>query len=376
MILASFLLYISVFLLAGGCLFLYQKTTRKIFLILGLILPIWLAVARYGVGTDWFNYQAMYEELVAAGLPNMVWALTYGSLEPATFLLAKISDFFHLGFIGFLGIYALFTVVFAWLAFKKIWPEKSWLLMTLFLFIIFPMTFNAVRQGAAISLIAYAVACLLDKQYIRFIWVTVFATFFHFSALIFLVLLIPAILYKIKHFSEKYILNYSPLILAILCSGIALLFYGGKLVPMFSKFSETLFTIGIQLSAKILVLAVTFWLSLLVFFILFFYFKKKSISTWREYLLFFLSIVGLGISTLGVTSAYLSRFNNYFMLFVMIVLSYAIYKLNSLKKLLPERNLNLCMICGAVFYFLVVYGLMGVDEVIPYGSWLAIGGIW
>lgn len=154
---ASLIFYIGLFLLSTLFIYLGNNSKARKFkisfgrhgvvvnplLVIGAAIPILIAGFRQNVGTDFVNYVAEYNAATQSG----------SYLEISFNIIAGISNsLFGSPTFMFIAFSAL-TVVPVMLAINKstiIRKEYRWLFWLLFLFIMFPQTFNLLRQGVSV----------------------------------------------------------------------------------------------------------------------------------------------------------------------------------------------------------------------------------
>jgi len=186
----SILLYALVFVLSAALVYLGTKKSNaskyvKLAIVTaGLILPVIFAGIRYGVGRDFFAYSKMVENLQAGS------DMYYRSIEPVSTLIMYVSASLG-GTVTMFTLFAAITVVFAFLAVRKMSPVGALygaLGYLAYLSVIFPVTLNAIRSGAAISLVMFAFSQLLDTtskyRLLKFTLWIIAACMLHASAII------------------------------------------------------------------------------------------------------------------------------------------------------------------------------------------------
>ena len=157
-----------------------NKTNRplvKRFLVVLSFLPFFCILAfRYGIGYDYLNiYDKIFKVIVNGGTSN--WELGI------TLLIKLIGHFSHDSFYFFF-IAALFTSIFTY---KGILKNSERPGLSLLLFIICGLymdSMNAVRQYMAISIFAYSLTFIFEKDFKKYLIWIIIASLFHSSVLI------------------------------------------------------------------------------------------------------------------------------------------------------------------------------------------------
>lgn len=152
---------------------------KAMFIILTLLL-----VFRYGQGTDYFNYNVIYNNL--SGYNNV-----FNAGDPGFNLLILLSKEIGIKFILFNAIIAIISMGFIYRFFEKFCKNKI-LALTIFYplyYIVF--WFSAIRQGFTMSIfLGILLPLLYKKKYILYIIGTIITASFHLSAAFLLVLVV------------------------------------------------------------------------------------------------------------------------------------------------------------------------------------------
>lgn len=151
-----------------------------------IIIPVLIAGLRYGIGTDFNNYSDIFHNFFNRyyGFAD---AVSNSRFEPGwvslNFLVKYIFNDAQYLFI----ISALLTWVFG---FKAIYDNKDRISVGIAVLILFctlyNMSFNIVRQVLAVSIIMLAIKPMLEQRKWKYLLIVLFASSFHFTALIFL----------------------------------------------------------------------------------------------------------------------------------------------------------------------------------------------
>jgi len=172
------------------------------------ILTIFYIVASmsYKIHSDMYFYENIYYE---ANLNNIF----YSRFEPGYMLLNSIFNNF-VNFIIFKIIIYFFMVVFIYDGVKKFINKEDITIFFALLFLLSAFYINltvTLRQAIAVSIFIYSLQFLLTKKYLKYYIYIIFASFFHISAI---VLLIIPLLFKI--ISKNLLFDFILLIITIL----------------------------------------------------------------------------------------------------------------------------------------------------------------
>ncbi|TAH33707.1 EpsG family protein [Candidatus Saccharibacteria bacterium] len=210
----SLVFYVLFFLVST--LFVYLSSKRRLprqikslFMAIGVLIPTAISGLRgRTVGTDTPEYIRMYSDIINGRFDTPI--------EPLTTVIAHVSSLMTTSSWLFFSLFALISTVFFYLAATKIDKRYAWFMWFLYLFIYFTFSFNVVRQMAAVSILFYAVTCLVvsrDKRLFMF-WALVAACTHAVSA-------IAAILFYIFYkMNDRQTLSRSKV--AILTIGLAI----------------------------------------------------------------------------------------------------------------------------------------------------------
>lgn len=353
--LASVVWYLTLILGAGLLIYLGQKRHKIILVCLALALLIFGSGLRYQVGTDYTNYQQMYQEIGEESLESSLKRVSHGGIEPTAVAFIKLANFLMWPSESFFLAFAAVTVIFCWLAAKKY--QDSALIFTLIMLFLWPLSLNTIRQAAAIALITWLLARRLNQEK----WQLcdglgiLMAVGTHFSAaLVAPVLVLPFLSKKCKQ--SKILVFMLGLIGLSLVFGwrILSILMTANFVPakvsatfaLFLKNSGSLFNFDFIIFAG---------LSLVIYLFL----QKKRLPKNNPMLL--VSLAATFYASIGFFSAYLARLSDYFwpILIVEIWLLIDCFKDNL--KLKYAVVLTLMLV-----YFILVYLVLGNGDVFPY----------
>ena len=165
-----------------------KKNTMKLnkfFLIISfLLLLLFLAYRKCGVGIDDYNYKRMFDYTIKYGFFK---SYSYWGVEPGYMLLNYIISFFShdVNFMflinGFISLFFIFKMM--------IYERKNinfFITIMIFGLIIYPYFFGIMRLSMAFSISFYGFRFFIEKNRKKFNLLILFASCFHFSALLLL----------------------------------------------------------------------------------------------------------------------------------------------------------------------------------------------
>ncbi len=180
----SLLFYVTSFM-AAAYLFSYGVRRKShFFTIFALLIPVVIGSFRYGVGTDYFNYVQLYNNHAQLSFSEFITENGFGeivffAIEKVAYILFDDPRFVFVSSI-------VLAITFFYLGLKSYKPRYPALVYLLYLMIMFPITFNAVRQGIAISIVFFAMSYIIKKKPGQYAILILLAGLFHVSALLLL----------------------------------------------------------------------------------------------------------------------------------------------------------------------------------------------
>jgi hypothetical protein len=166
----------------------YAKTSKRKFIILFIILLFLVLFGgfRENVGVDTMAYIRIFNTI------NTFNNDFQDSIKDLRYEIGFIYLVSFIKTIGFIQVYSLFSfiVIFNYLlyffSFKKLTPNFE---LALFLYIVlyfFIRDMGILRQAIATSITIFSIIFIIEKKPYYFLFLTIFASFFHVSALVFL----------------------------------------------------------------------------------------------------------------------------------------------------------------------------------------------
>jgi hypothetical protein len=356
---ASIALYLAVFLAAGALAYFGEKKKIITPIILALLLPALLAGLRFTTGTDSITYRAFYNEIGAESFEASMSRINDGSMEPFIVFLARIGNALHLDASFIFIIFGIITTLFFYLTARTISRKSAWLYYGMLLVIVFPESFNIMRQLAAVAVQAYALSHIYERRrnslkpsLLLVILLSAFSLSLHYSSILILpVLFLPLAIRYIRGRSLYFVL--AVLAIACVCAFPAMLSFVTEIGLLSPKHYATFMeTPGSIINVKF------FAASILTIVYAINYHRSKLR---RDKFLSFLMLIGTVYSAIGFYSGYVGRMANFFWVFIVIA---AVDLLGQLSEKKYSRVI-LSILLG-VLYFVGYYAVLGLGEIIPY----------
>lgn len=321
-----------------------------------LILTIPVAFRGYQVGTDTETYYRIFDRLQQQG------EFRY---EPVFVMANKVFAWVGLPPEALFAVLAALTLL---LIFRFIERHSNDYLISICFFIALAYyfyMFNIVRQGVAIGVTCFAFRYILQRQHLKFIFATLVAVGFHYSAVLFygayfLVRRFPLWLISTAWFiSLVSLLIYNPLIELMMA-----------VVGQVGEYYLQYFLLDDEeavLSFRRILLQLIFALGLLLLY------KdgRQFVLSKEELAITNITLVGIVASNMLAGLGWLSRLSDYYDIFVILLIPILIYRLVH-KNTRPLVVVFLVGFC-TLFYFRLL--LIGSHGVAPYASWV-VGSWW
>lgn len=337
-----------------------------IFISISIIVPALLAAGRTEeIGTDVNNYVVPIWNLthtVDSSLLSTIFAIGY--IEPGyiviNWLVAQFSDDIFWLFLIIQLVILIPIYIGAFKLKKKLSP--LWILF-LYYCVIYNETLNLVRQSIALSFCFLALSFLFDNKDKFFIIISVFAFFFHNSAiLMFLIYLLY--LFCIKGYVSKYrILTYGIIGFGIFCVFsfsilINIFVQYGLLKEKYLAFAEGTFDGHLSKVAfffKIFSMLLVWWLTS----------KTRKINSLLKKFFKFVAFYDVLFCLMGATVVYISRISLYTQLVMFIILALLINGKQGVAKI---TSIKILLFLSGFFYWYFAFVVSGVSETYPYKS--------
>lgn len=310
---------------------------------------------RDNVGTDYQSYRRIYNGCVSADNIFSYYAET--GTEIGFILLCKLANYLFHDYWGVLFLSAFLTICFSLKGIKRFAGNANLALM-IFVFIVLYLapSFNIIRQIMAASIIFFGFKYIEERKIIKYILITIAASFFHLSALFCIVL------YFVYVDDARLITVRETL---ALCISLLLplffdnIFYSLSNLSIFTTYTDV-YNSAISYQANWGAMLIHLPIILMIFL------------NWRQLvlinkrnkfyiLLFVLEIVSI---VMGFYMHWAMRMGYYFFFSEVVLVPQVI---NSKKKTL-KWILGAATILYYLWYFYTVYYLWGNDGIFPYNS--------
>ena len=188
-----------------------KKGVEVFFIGITLLLMQLVYGLRYEVGVDWFNYIDVYKRHVGN-------AWSFSTPELAYKYLNVFSDMLGTGIFGVVFVSTFLMLVFSFAAPYRLRINPFYFMALIAPYHLVVSGVNLTRQSVAMSVFIFAITYLIQKKKLHYAMWVIFASMFHFSAILMLAFLF--IDFKKRHLLPPLLFIFIPLL------AIALKFYG------------------------------------------------------------------------------------------------------------------------------------------------------
>lgn len=306
--------YFIVLLVILFWIFLEKKSlNRKAFWLPLFILVLFESIRSKKVGTDTGAYTSFFEYELDPQYYNFNSDAEYGYQFFEYLLLHLTHNYFWLFLIvGFVVCVSYLSII------KRYSVDYGF---SIFLFItlgVYTFFFNGLRQGVAMAIFALSLPYLLEKKFIPYFLICIFASFVHTSALF----MIP--FYFLVNIEIKSIYKISTVFLFSIISSQLIIQYFAESNKRYESYAEFSDEFGG-------VLTLGFYFVLLVFLcVVKKIYKIKHVLFDKLFIFYALGIVALiPIALLGSSPSGPQRLLNYFTWVLVLILPYTFFRINN-----------------------------------------------
>lgn len=350
---ASLIFYLISFSVAVSLIGYGIKRGYRAAIGIGLAIPIIISSLRFDVGTDYLSYLQIFNSISDISINEFIRDYS-ASYELGVYLIAKFSSLFPYAQNIYFGIFATGTILFTYLGLKRYKLPHVWVILFLYLLILFPMSFNLVRQMLAVSIFFYATSFIQYSKFLKFTILIVLAALFHKSVIV----LLP-VYFVGKALPSSRILRNQTLVITILM--FLLFIVLGKFtteyildLTFFEKYDK--YQVASQASAGVLLATKIATLGIITIFM-------KNINEYKHFAFFYvMGVFEVLILVLAINSVDLSRFSIYFSIFPIILITYVASSFNRSGRFVIFP----VMLMYAISFFWITYLLKGGSEIFPY----------
>lgn len=342
--LGSLIFYIVSFFLSSCLYFFYNKSSKKIFLILAFVIPMLIGGLRYYVGTDYELYITLHRN--------------NSDVDFGFQLINSVARYFNSYQVMFF-IYNFLTLLFVFLGLRSIDKKYRTFAYFCFLFLFYTSSLNIIRQMLAVSIVFYSYKYIVNKKFFKFLICVLVATCFHNTAILFV------FLYILLNNTNKKIRILSLIILLLIVLRYEqLIIYLGN-ISILSKFVRYQDYTGTKSFNNY-----SFYLDLLIMFYILLFRKKLTEYDKDNKVYIYMYVISLILMLTGFSNPAVKRIANYFKMSEIILLPQIPHVCNNSKDKLLNYVLISVYLIGS---FIVFAYVLRQADIIPYNF---VEGIW
>lgn len=343
----------------------YSKGLSTTFTLVGLSIPVLLCGFRYYVGLDYGVYLALYNNISSISMTDILF--DSNGIEVLFGLLSLACKTLFNNPVALFMTYSLMTVGFFYAGIRKLQVKYPWLLYLLFLLVIFPLSFNIMKQALSMSIVFFALTCAMNREVRKSILLTLVAMLSHMSAIVALPFVFVTLIWRRSLSTDKSVrlfIKYTMFLIAlgtVFYLGTPLMLEGGVV----DKYSDLYGSGGYYADSEASPIRILLKV-LVIGFILIFY-RHFSRKTDQFNVLFLFALSELLLLIIGLGSAPISRIALYLLPFALVILSSFP---GLFRRGVSECVAMLSMVLFGIIYFVTLYYVKGGSGIFPYNFWL------
>ncbi|WP_026661770.1 EpsG family protein [Butyrivibrio proteoclasticus] len=337
----------------GGSIRIYQGMSRQqmvnhVTCLIIFVLLFTVSSLRLNVGNDYLNY---------VELMHLAYSRAYVPTEVGFNVLARVI-YFLCGFENYVLIFAIFAFATIYFFMKAMYEQSKWFTMSIVMFMLLGYYFQSlstVRYYLALSIALYSVKYVINRDWPRFVLVTLMGSFFHKS------LLLVLLLYIVAQLSWKRWMYVGLGILGVSC--LFLKDYYLKIVIMlYPSYKDTEYLEGgtsiVNIVRCVVILALALWL-----------YKDAIRDSRRNRFYFICNIMALVLYVFGSFIPVISRVGYYMTVTHLLFVPSLIMEIKDDTR---KKALTACTIIACVMYFALYMRGAANDgiRILPYQTFL------
>lgn len=331
------------------------KHGKKIFLFLTFFIMWCIVVLRWNIGVDYQNYNRIYSQVITSNLFE-----AFQIIEPGYAILIYFSNILFPNNVWFMHfIVGTITMIFFYLAIKKISPSYF---LSVYIFVsinFFYSMMNQERQFLALSIVAYSLYYLINKKdKLKFIILILIAMTFHYSSIVCLLLLLPNYISKFKY--KKILFSICILFLFIIILNLEKILYGTSYGRYFNSYYDNQLQISVILNT---------FVRLFISIPIYYFYRKYKMKFKKCEVLFHMFFFMMFFQICSLASSVFGRLTTYFFAAIIFIIPIIIdnikFKMN--KKVINKIIIFIIVLLFIPYhfiYFQIQSESMGVNQYI------------
>lgn len=337
----------------GGSIRIYQGMSRQqmvnhVTCLIIFVLLFAVSSLRLNVGNDYLNY---------VELMHLAYSRAYVPTEVGFNVLARVI-YFLCGYENYVLIFAIFAFATIYFFMKAMYEQSKWFTMSIVMFMLLGYYFQSlstVRYYLALSIALYSVKYVINRDWPRFVLVTLMGSLFHKS------LLLVLLLYIVAQLNWKRWMYVGLGILGVSC--LFLKDYYLKIVIMlYPSYKDTEYLEGgtsiVNIVRCVVILALSLWL-----------YKDAIRDSRRNRFYFICNIMALVLYVFGSFIPVISRVGYYMTVTHLLFVPSLIMEIKDDTR---KKALTACTIIACVMYFALYMRGAANDgiRILPYQTFL------
>lgn len=337
-----------------GKIYIHKSSNNDLLSLIMIGMPVFFILGnRYGIGSDYFNYERIYDNYILYKKSDM---------ELGFKMLMRLSHSIFESFQGLVFITSFITVI---LMVNWILKEKT-VQKAMMIYIMFCMFFaswgNIIRQSIAMAIVVYSFRYIEERKVLKYVVIILVASLFHTSALI----LLPCYFFGRKRsdiiteknvYSKTFFVKSLVIVIGLI---ITAALYLKLAVVMNLKFSGYLTSNEGGTTSYFIRFAILLYIPEFVFL-------KNTIKNSQRYELYYLLVFSEMIFYLfGLKVTYGFRIAQYFSAAHIILIPGIINSINNNKE---KKLVEFYFIVILLIQFIVLYIWFGYNGMMPYTSY-------
>lgn len=322
-----------------------------------------LALKDVSVGADWEIYSSGYEYISRLSFDDILGRLHLVDIAELEYPYAFESGYTllnwviaHLGF-SYKGFFIIisFFMIFSIGKFVKKYSEQPWLSLLLYVSLgFYAYDFGILRQAIALHILLFAFPAIVDRKFLKFLFIVFFASLIHRTAII----CIPLYFFGNKKFTRNTIaISFVIDIVLVLFTPSILEFF---VFPIFSLLGKESYVDMLSFSLNSLIMTMLIIMSIL--------FASVNLRQCRDYLwktILWAFAFSTFIEIIGCYSEIFGRIIQYYYIYIVLLIPKVIYNYK-------ERNTKVIVSFALIFLLLAfyIYSLNVDSAIVPYKIFL------
>ena len=347
---SSIVFYLLSFLLSFFLFNIGKKKNNKLIIFISLSIPIIISGIRYNVGSDfmqYYNHCFNYKNISLSHFYSEI-----SSFEILYFLLVKYSPILFGKIPLFFLNASILIIIFFYMGMKELKTNDNNIIYLLYLVLFFPITFNAVKQGIAMSIAFYSFSLIYNKKIKGIIYLLI-SCLFHFSAII----LLP--FWIIIYFSKKDNRILPRVIVTCILEYLVVMYLYRTGHPIFEDYNYYITHLSDNNNYIFYVRLVILMIILLFLKRILYYSKDKR----KVYSILSLFIVELALTYFGFISPVFKRMS-WNLFFSELLMIKEINNIGFDKKSLIMVNFVIVIV--SIIFFIIIFGILNQSHIVPF----------